>query len=77
MQAAGNFVRAVGVELTAGMQGAKNNLRGRQAGFVLAGRDAAAVVLDFDGIALVNSHADVIPVTRKHFVDSVIDDFPD
>ena len=72
VQTAGNFIGVI-IEFTASVQDGHDNFRCGDALFrVNAGRDAAAVILDGDGVIAVDGHHDIFAVTRERFVDSVI-----
>jgi hypothetical protein len=81
VQAARDLV-AVLVELAAGVQLGQGDLRRRTLGLVLvvhldAGRDAAAVVDDGDGVVGVDGDDDVVAVAGQRLVDRVVDDLED
>ena len=72
VQTAGNFIGVI-IEFTASVQDGHDNFRCGDALFrVNAGRDAAAVILDGDGVIAVDGDNDIFAVTRERFVDSVI-----
>ena len=67
MEAARDLVaRVLAAELAAGVQDGKDNRHSGQAGVGLdAHRDAAAVVGDFDDVALFDLDLDVVAVARQ------------
>ena len=79
VQTARHFV-AVLVEFTAGVQFGQRDFRRRTLGFVLivhldAGRNAASVIGNADGIVGMDGDHDVIAMSGQCFVDGVIDHF--
>src|SRR6185437_13050983 len=79
VQTAGDLV-AVLVELADGVQLGHHDLSGAALGIVLvvhlqAGRHAAAVVGDGDGVVRVNDHLNVVTVSGQCFVDRIVEHF--
>ena len=72
VQTAGHLV-AVLAEFTAGVQHRQHDFK-RTALFLLvhAGRDAAAVVRNRDGIVGVDDHDDIVAIAGQGFVDGVV-----
>ena len=77
VQAAGDLVGVV-VELAARVQDREDDLERRHALLlrVLLDGDAAAVVLDRDGVVRMDGHLDLGAVARHGLVDRVVDDLP-
>ena len=77
VQAAGGDVRAA-AELAAGVQLGRHHLDAGQPGLgLLVGRDAAAVVVDLDGVVGVQGDLDPVRGAGQRLVDAVVDDLPE
>ena len=76
MQAAGGDVRAA-AELAAGVQLGRHHLDAGQPGLgLLVGGDAAAVVVDLDGVVGVQGDLDPVRGAGQRLVHPVVDDLP-
>ena len=72
METAGDLV-AVLAELAAGVEDRQHDLEGGAVLLLMhAGRDAAAVVLDPDGVIFVDRHEDLVAEAGHRLVDTVV-----
>ena len=77
MQTAGDFISPA-AEFAARVQHRVDDFQRGPTGLCLnVDRDAASVVLDRDGVALVDRHLDVMAIARQRLVDRVVDDLID
>ena len=77
MQTAGDFISPA-AEFAARVQHRVDDFQRGPTGLCLnVDRDAASVVLDCDGVALVDRHLDVMAIARQRLVDRVVDDLID
>ena len=77
MEAAGDLITAA-AELAAGVEHGVDHFQGGLASLSLdVHRDAAAVVGDGDGVAVVDGHVDLGTITGQRFVDGVVHDLID
>ena len=72
METSGHLV-AVLAEFTAGMEDCQYDLEGRPVLLRMhSGRNASSVILDSDGVILINGNFDMITVSGHSLVDTVV-----